>query len=82
MFYWKNAPWAGRRCKKWYQKKPNPDTFYRYLLETYIPYVFRKKQINVLLLEDTLSHTVAFRTDLSMLLKENEFCVSKSRFKR
>ena len=27
VFSWKNAPWAERRCNKWHQEEPNPDTF-------------------------------------------------------
>nr|XP_058948028.1 protein mesh-like [Pocillopora verrucosa] len=27
VFSWKNSPWAEKRCNKWHQKEPNPDTF-------------------------------------------------------
>ena len=27
VFSWKNAPWAERRCNKWHQEEPSPETF-------------------------------------------------------
>ncbi|XP_073243989.1 sushi domain-containing protein 2-like [Porites lutea] len=27
LFSWKNAPWAIRRCKVWYEQEPNPEEF-------------------------------------------------------
>ena len=54
----------------------NSEVFIRNL----IPYAFAKEKINVMLLEICSPIKWQFWNDLSMLLKENKFCVLKSRF--